>query len=97
MGKFYRLVGHKVKPCSAMEINWGLDRAVALTRIGKADISTVFLPVNHQLSGDDPPLIFETMIFGGIHDGYQTRYSTWEDAKAGHTKAVNLVKSRKVK
>jgi len=34
--------------------------------------------------------LFETMIFGGEHDQYQVRYSTWDDALNGHQFAVNL-------
>lgn len=50
-------------------------------------VSTVFLGLNHQW-GDGPPLLFETMIFGGEHDEDQWRYSTWDEAVAGHTAAV---------
>jgi len=32
------------------------------------------------------------MIFGGEHDGYQERYTSRENAVAGHLKAVALVK-----
>jgi hypothetical protein len=31
------------------------------------------------------------MIFGGDHDGYCERYCTWEEAEAGHQKAIELV------
>lgn len=34
---------------------------------------------------------FETMIFGGEHDQYQERYSTWDEAEAGHKRAIELV------
>lgn len=40
---------------------------VAKARIGDAKVSTVWLGHNHQF-GDGPPLIFETMIFGGERD-----------------------------
>lgn len=52
-------------------------------------ISTVFLGMNYRF-GEGPPLIFETMIFGGEHDQYQDRYSTWEEAVKWHEKAVKL-------
>ena len=29
-------------------------------------------------------ILFETMIFGGQYDDYQWRYSTYEEAEAGH-------------
>lgn len=53
-------------------------------------VSTVFLGLNHQWRPDAPPLWFETMIFGGIHDQYQERYTTLEQAVAGHAAAVLL-------
>jgi hypothetical protein len=46
------------------------------------EISTVFLGMDHGFGG--PPMIFETMIFGGPHDGEQWRHSTWEEAEAFH-------------
>ena len=46
--------------------------------------------LDHAFMGG-PPLLFETMIFGGEHDQFQERYSTWEEAMAGHKKAVELV------
>ena len=46
-------------------------------------ISTVWLGLNHQF-GNGPPLIFETMVFGGKYDGEQERYSTLEEAQNGH-------------
>jgi hypothetical protein len=35
-------------------------------------VSTVFLGTNHSF-GFEPPLLFETMIFGGRFDDYQTQ------------------------
>ena len=32
-------------------------------------ISTVFLGIDHNFNLEGPPLLFETMIFGGIKDG----------------------------
>lgn len=63
-------------------------------RIGSEDrdgvhVSTVYLGLNHAWD-DGPPLIFETMIFGGDHDEYQERYSTKAQAEEGHKRAVEL-------
>lgn len=55
-------------------------------------ISTVFLGLDHSWDGG-PPLLFETMIFGGEHDGYQERCSTWDEAEIQHEIAVELAKS----
>jgi hypothetical protein len=67
------------------------DRIVAKTEIGEAQISTVFLGLDHNW-GEGPPLLFETMIFGGSHDEYQERCSTWEEAEAMHETACALVR-----
>lgn len=54
-------------------------------------ISTVFLGLDHNWSGGKP-VLFETMIFEGKHDQYQTRCSTWEEAEEMHREAVDLVR-----
>jgi hypothetical protein len=50
------------------------------------EVSTVFLGLNHQREGKEPPLIFETMIFnlsGDSVDGISVpRYSTWDEAQS---------------
>ena len=81
-------------------IAWGkwyetADRTLAREHIGgvliSVLISTVFLALDHQY-GEGPPVLWETMIFGGKHDGYQKRYSSKEEALEGHKRAVLLVK-----
>jgi hypothetical protein len=52
-------------------------------------VSTVFLGLNHQY-GDGPPLIFETMVFGGKYDQEQERYATEAQALEGHARWVAL-------
>ena len=64
-------------------------RVASTTILDSVHVSTVFLGLDHQY-GDGPPLLFETMIFGGDLDGWQDRYSTWEEAEAGHAKAVAI-------
>ena len=66
------------------------DRVVGKTTIGDAEVSTVFLGMDHRF-GEGPPLLFETMIFGGEHDEEMWRYSTWDEAKAGHSHVVSLL------
>lgn len=65
-------------------------RRVDETLIGDARISTVFIGLNHGT--EDQPLWFETMIFGGKHDGWCDRYESWDEAVAGHANAIALVK-----
>lgn len=56
-------------------------------------VSTVFLGINHNW-GSGPPILWETMIFGGKWDKeeYQERYHTKEEALEGHTMALALAK-----
>lgn len=89
----YILNGHEPVPCDVM--TWARafessNRIVAKTTVGEARVSTVFLGLDHGF-GHGPPLLFETMIFGGPHDQYQERCSTWDEALAEHAKAVKLV------
>jgi len=63
------------------------------TVVGKVNVSTVWLGLDHQW-GDGPPLIFETMVFGGrgkLADAQQ-RYATREQALAGHAEMVRAVR-----
>lgn len=60
--------------------------------IGSTRISTVFLGSDHQYL-DGPPLLFETMVFGGPMDGEMERYTTLEQAEQGHKAMVDRVKS----
>ncbi len=72
------------------------DRRVAFTDVNDVEISTVFLGLDHNHLGQGPPLLFETMIFGGEHDGWMDRYTTWEEAEAGHNEAVSMVEGKLV-
>lgn len=59
---------------------------------GNVRVSTVFLGLDHNFQDDGPPILFETMIFGGRHNDYQARYATWEEAEVGHAKALKLAR-----
>lgn len=69
-------------------------RFVASTTLRGVRVSTVFLGLNHQHGLDEglPPLIFETMIFGGRHDQTTIRYSTEERARGGHEAVVSVIR-----
>lgn len=99
MNKFYRLdENKKAIPCELHEWanNFENDenRIIMQEDIGPIKCSTVFLGLDHSYK-DGPPLIFETMIFGGEHDDYQTRCSTYEEALEMHKVAINLIKGTK--
>ena len=66
------------------------DRHVGNDHVGDVHVSTVFLGLDHSF-GSGPPVLWETMIFGGEHDQYQERYTSKEAALEGHKKALALV------
>lgn len=86
--------GKTPKPCndSRMAFSDAEQRRVAWDEIDGLVVSTVFLHMDHGF-GEGPPLLFETMIFDGSDDRYEERYSTWEEAEAGHARAVAMVRS----
>ena len=63
-------------------------RRVALTHVtDRITVSTVFLGMNHQY-GEGPPLIFETLVIGGLMEGEMDRCSTWAEAETMHERLV---------
>lgn len=66
------------------------DRRVAETTVGEVWVSTVWLGLDHNWTG--PPMIFETMVFGGPYHEHMHRYSTETQALAGHDQMVTLVR-----
>lgn len=72
-------------------------RRLAKTEMSKdVAIYTTFLGLDHSFNAEGPPLLWETMIFGGEHDLYQTRYSTYQEAALGHIEAIKLVQPMRV-
>lgn len=101
MSDWYILKGEEIVPSDIVEYSkWyserDIDRIIAKTNIGDAQVSTVFLGLDHgmgtALDGEFLPVLFETMIFGGKHDQLQTRYHTLEEARSGHEALVNKLK-----
>ncbi len=88
------LEGKKVVKCEDL-LKWGkwyakADRTVAKTKKNNVGVSTVFLAFTNSLN-ESHLLFFETMVFGGEHDGEQWRYATWEEAEAGHAKVCKEI------
>lgn len=69
------------------------QRKIKRTEVGDSVISTIFLGLDHNY-GDGAPLLFETMIFGGPHDGEMDRYSTYEEAIIGHNNMVSIASTQ---
>lgn len=66
-------------------------KVVAQHQVGDAWVSTVWLGLDHRF-GEGPPLIFETMVFGGRLSDELERYSTEAQAWEGHAVMVGRVR-----
>lgn len=94
----YRLDGHNPVPVDDL-MEWarwmeGAERHVGNTEEAGVRVSTVFLGLDSFLRNEGPALLFETMVFGGEHDQDIDRYSTWEEAEAGHKRMCEKVLGR---
>lgn len=81
-------------------IEWGLwfsqnKRKMGNDTVDGVNISTVFLGLDHNFSDKGPPLIFETMVFGGEYDQNCIRTSTLKEAQQSHKDAVEFIKNSK--
>ena len=100
MSRWYILDDNN-KPVEAEDIKKYVDweeanpekRIVKQEHIGDVYVSTVFLGLNHAWNSPIP-MLWETMIFGGEHDQYMDRYTSYEDAVEGHQTALNLVNNQ---
>ena len=88
---FYTLVGGLSVPCTAAE--WGIRRVARAVK-ANVTVSTVFLGIDHGYRAG-LPLLFETMVFGGKHDQWQGRCSTWGQAEKQHKRACKMAFSKK--
>ena len=98
MNQYYILNGHETAPVNFDNwVRWfknTQNRHVADEKVGDVRISTVFLGLDHSWDGP-PPLLFETMVFGGPLDMDMERYTTWKQAEDGHKRMVERVKNYK--
>lgn len=84
------------KPCRDV-VKWGrsMERAhvVGRTYIGKdCRVSTVFLGLDHNYEEDGPPILWETMVFGGKLSRAMMRCAgSREQAEAMHNAMVRKV------
>lgn len=76
-------------------LRWGeLNRDREYSQIGLDNfsgihLSTVWLGLNHSHTPGGPPIIFETMFFGGPLDCWTVgRYATEDEAKLAHASIV---------
>lgn len=97
MGRWYKLHSDRdsdgnptVVPCtrdvpSPDETTWAI---VKRTDVGDVLVSTVFMGLDHNYGDSGPPILFETMIFGGKLNQAQSRQHTWREALEAHERTV---------
>lgn len=91
--------GEPIK-CESLK-EWGewmgrIDRSVVQTILDTGTrISTVFLGLDHG-HGSGPPLLYETMVFGGPMNQEEQRYSTRREALAGHARMQAVVTEQEI-
>lgn len=67
------------------------SRRVALDELHGVCISTVFLAIDHNWTGNGGPVLFETLITWEEHDEI-LRYETYQEALDGHAVLLKAVK-----
>ena len=84
--------GHDPEPVLGL-LEWAVwfetaNLQVDFDALPDCEVSTTFVGMDHRLGEPGPPLVFETLVRGGEEDGSQWRYSTWDEALAGHARIV---------
>jgi hypothetical protein len=103
MKKFGRYILVDGKPVPELDlIRWAewfgktSNRAVASTQVGKSNIDTCFLGIDHNFHVNGPPILWETLVFGGPLQGTMDRCAgSREQAEAMHASMVERVKQAK--
>lgn len=67
------------------------QRRIAFTRISpRITVSTVFLGIDYSFGSTGPPIVFESLVFGGKHNEEMLRYATYAEAVKGHNELVAM-------
>ena len=98
-GAYYDLKGKQIGMWEWSELQH-THKIIARSEMCGYLVSTVYLGIDHGFNDEEPPLIFETMVFGqdertektDLHN-YQYRYFTLEEAKEGHQEICKMVMS----
>jgi hypothetical protein len=73
---------------------YGEERQLARDVIGETTVSTIFLGVDFNHTRTGPPILWETMVFGGPHNMWGQRYRSAPAAIKGHAEAVAMVQEK---
>jgi len=72
---------------------WVQDTLISDPDQNQVRICTAFLGIDVGF-GVGEPILFETMVLGGMFDRELYRYCTWEDAQVGHAAMLERVKAQ---
>lgn len=86
----YELVGKEFRKTDDIEKSMS-TKSLFLNNFGGVSVSTVFLGWDHSFESESKPILFETMVFGGIYSDYQTRYHTYDEAESGHKEVCEMI------
>jgi hypothetical protein len=67
------------------------DTTVMYNEFNDCLISTKFVGIDLALSVGPKPMVFETLVIGGVMDGKKNFYPTWDEAIQGHIKICGQV------
>lgn len=91
------------KPVPCDTLTWALwfesaDRIVKVTHVDHdtVSVSTIFLGLDQSFGWPRgmPPVLWETMVIGGPHDGYQMRYTSRAAALRHHAALVRALRAQ---
>ncbi len=98
MSDKFILAGRKVVPADLNTWARWFEQGPGVRRVGDdtingVRISTVFLGIDHSWRTDGPPLLFETMVFGGVLHEACERCETYDQAEAQHASMCDRVRA----
>ncbi len=100
MGRFYTLCGDRVVEEADFRLwaawhaqSYEKVRCIESTSLMFGRVVTVFLGVNMAVTDAESPLLFETRVHGGWLAEQWERYSSIDEARAGHHAWVTRVRA----
>ena len=96
---YYVLFGREIVPCDVFTwVTWHqmTNHTISRDSVGEILVSTIFFGLNQRSQPNSPPLIFETMVFGGSFGEYRERYETYSEAEAGHQRVLSMVMDERI-
>ncbi len=102
-GRYIMDAEGKAVPCADL-LTWArwMERrdniVIKQTTVGRLEVSTVFLGLDHNHMRHGPPVLWETMVFadGEAHEaaGFSQRYPSRVAASLGHWAIVEMLKQQ---